>query len=137
VDLGDRIGNLEVEQAGGLPQPLGMLGTLEDFAAIGPFALEHAACIMEPMGEHVQLGVLPGHELAVVPDDAVALVEWQGHDAPPGAFWPEAGAGAAFCLRAQVPIWFARSMKPRFARRRNGGATDRPGKILSQRRLYR
>src|SRR3546814_7483743 len=32
------------------------------------------------MAQHVQLGVPPGHQLAVKPDDAVAVVEWDyGH----------------------------------------------------------
>ncbi len=30
---------------------------------------------MQPVGQHVYLGVFPGHELAVEPDDTVALVE--------------------------------------------------------------
>ena len=51
-----------------------MLGALEDLAAIGALALEHGARIVQAMGADVQVGVAPGHELAVVPDDAVELV---------------------------------------------------------------
>ena len=52
-----------------------MRGRAEDHAAVGALALEHAARIMQPVGEHVQRGVAPGHEPAVVPDAAVPLVE--------------------------------------------------------------
>jgi hypothetical protein len=30
---------------------------------------------MEPVGEHVQLGIAPGDKAAVIPDEAVAIVE--------------------------------------------------------------
>ena len=43
VDLGDRIGNFEVEDLRRLLQALGMLGAFEDLAAIGALALEHAS----------------------------------------------------------------------------------------------
>ena len=69
VDLGDRIGDLEVEHIGRALQPLGMLGALEDAAAIGALALEHAARVMQAMGQHMQVGLVPRHQLAVVPDD--------------------------------------------------------------------
>src|SRR4051812_46253263 len=52
-----------------------MLGRLEDLSAIGALALEHGRGVMEPMGEYVQLRVLPRHKLAVEPDPAVALIE--------------------------------------------------------------
>jgi hypothetical protein len=82
IDLGDRIRNLEIEQLGRAPQPLGMLGALEDLAAIGALALEHAGAVMKPVREHMDLGVPPRHEGAVVPDPTVALVEGDdGHAA--------------------------------------------------------
>ena len=46
-----------------------MLGALEDLAAIGALALEHAARIVQAVAEHMQIGLVPGHEFAVVPDD--------------------------------------------------------------------
>src|SRR3546814_1006692 len=53
---------------------------LEDAPGIGALALEHAGAIVQPVAQHVQLGVAPGHRLAVVPDDAVTVVEWDyGH----------------------------------------------------------
>ena len=75
VDLGDGIGDFEVQHLRRLAQPLGMLGDLEDLAAIGALALEHGAGIVQTVGENMQSGVGPGHELAVVPDDAFALVK--------------------------------------------------------------
>src|SRR5262249_55528121 len=61
-------------------QPLRMRGRAEDCAAVGALSLEHAACVMQPMGQHVQRRARPGHELAVIPDDAVASVEGLLHD---------------------------------------------------------
>ncbi len=43
-----------------------------------PHALEHAHAVMQGMGEHVGGGFAPGYELAVVPDEAVAV--GHGHD---------------------------------------------------------
>jgi hypothetical protein len=55
-----------------------VLGELEDLAAIGPLALEHRTGVVEAVGEHVDLGVRPLHELTVHPDETVELVEWNG-----------------------------------------------------------
>ncbi len=41
--------DLETEYAGGFVQPLGMLGKLEDLAAIGALTLEHGAGIVQPV----------------------------------------------------------------------------------------
>src|SRR5262249_22468072 len=65
-------------------QPLGMLRAFEDFPAIGALALEHRARIVQAMGEHVQGGLAPGHELAVVPDDPLeAVVRFFCHGVSP------------------------------------------------------
>src|SRR5690606_7285216 len=70
----------EIEHPGRRLQALGMFGAPENSAAIGALALEHAACIVQPMAEHMQVGVDPGHELTVVPDDSGAVVEgFAGH----------------------------------------------------------
>src|SRR5204862_7120389 len=63
------------EQLGRVCQPLRMFGAFEDLAAISPLAFEHTARIMQAVREHVQVCALPGHELAVVPDNPLALVE--------------------------------------------------------------
>src|SRR5437660_561600 len=60
-----------------------MRGALEDPAAIGALALEHAARIMQAMGENVHVGVGPRHQLPVVPDDAIDLVERNSHGLSP------------------------------------------------------
>ena len=61
-----------------MAQALGMLGRLEDLAAIGALALEDGAGVMQRVGQNMRLGVAPGDELAVVPDPAVAIVEMSG-----------------------------------------------------------
>ena len=68
VDLVHRIGDREIEQPRAVEQPLGVLGQLEDLAAIGALALEHAARIVQTVGQHVDLGVGPVDEGAVEPD---------------------------------------------------------------------
>ena len=62
----------------GFVQPLGMLGQLEDLAAIGALAFEHRARIMQAVREHMDLRVRPFDELAVHPDEAVELIEGNG-----------------------------------------------------------
>src|SRR5690606_27025820 len=64
----------EIERLARRDQALAMRAGLEDLPAIGALALEHAARIVKPMRQHVNLGILPGHEFAVKPDPAVALV---------------------------------------------------------------
>ena len=109
VDLGDRIGNLEVEDVGGALQPLRVFGTLEDFAAIGAFALEHGARVMQAVGEDMHVGVAPFDELAVVPDDAVDLVVGlRCHDL---LLAPLGGGGRALRFRSRHAARFASSAK--------------------------
>src|SRR5437764_15224569 len=48
-----------------------MFRASENGAAVGALALEHGACIMQAVGQHVQSGVPPRHEPAIVPDDAL------------------------------------------------------------------
>jgi hypothetical protein len=74
----DRLGavrNLVAEDAGGGDQPLGVRVQLEDVAAIGPLALEHAAAIVQPMRQDVQLRFPPRHEGTIVPDHAITIIE--------------------------------------------------------------
>ena len=52
-----------------------MFGGLENLAGIGALALEDAGAIVQAMGQDVDLGVLPRHDLAIEPDPTVALVE--------------------------------------------------------------
>ncbi len=74
VDLGDRIGNGEVERLGAVVEALAVLGQLKDLAAVGALALEHGARVMQRVAQHVHVGVPPRHQLAVEPDETVAIV---------------------------------------------------------------
>jgi hypothetical protein len=51
-----------------------VLAALEDLAPIGALAFEDAARIMQAVGEDVEIGLAPVHQLAVVPDDTVEPV---------------------------------------------------------------
>jgi hypothetical protein len=75
VDLGDRIGHLEVEHPRRFLEALRMRGRLEDRPAIGALTLEYRARVVHCVGKNVNLGVAPRHKLAVEPDHAVAVVE--------------------------------------------------------------
>ena len=110
VDLGHRIGNFEVEDVGRALQPLGMLGALVDRAAIGALALEHAACVVQPVGQHADLGVRRGHELAVEPDQVRDVGRmappWhflQKHEPGPKPDWPAVCGLLPLLLRASSP----------------------------------
>ena len=72
--------DLEAEDLGRVDQPLVMIFEAEYGAAVDTLAFEHATRIMQPVGQHMQLGVAPGNEAAVIPDEAVAVVEGKhGH----------------------------------------------------------
>src|SRR5262249_57507713 len=75
-------------------RPVVRNGPLENSTAIGALALEHRARIMQAVGEHVQRGLAPGDELAVVPDDPLeAVVRLFCHGASPrGRSGPRAPA---------------------------------------------
>src|SRR5208282_116505 len=75
VDLRDRPGNLEIENPRRGGEPLAVLAHLEDGAGIDPLALEHAARVMQPVAQHVQLRIAPRDEMAIEPDGAVTVVE--------------------------------------------------------------
>ena len=74
IDLGDRVGDVEVEELGRPLQPFRMLCALEDLPAIGALALEHGAAVVQPVREHMQRGLTPWHKLAVVPDHPLKAV---------------------------------------------------------------
>jgi len=68
-----------LDNARRIAQALGVFGAFVDRAAVGPLALEHAACVVQAMGEHADLRLRCGQELAVEPDQVRALVEWHRH----------------------------------------------------------
>src|SRR5687767_15051324 len=51
-----------------------MLGELKDLAAIDALALEDGARVMQRVGEDMHLGVGPRDQLAIQPNDALALI---------------------------------------------------------------
>ena len=67
-----------------------MFSQLEHLAVIDPFAFEHGTGIMHGMGEDMDFGVAPVDQLAIEPDEAVAVVECLGSH----GFVPPAGAGS-------------------------------------------
>src|SRR5690606_12620721 len=73
-DLGHRLRDLELEDAGALDQALGVLGELEDLAAVGALALEHRAAVVERVAQNMDIRLAPRNELAVHPDETVAIV---------------------------------------------------------------
>jgi hypothetical protein len=83
VDLGHAEGDFEIQDAGGMVQPLGVLGALVNCPRIGALALEYRAGVVQAVGQHMDLGVDVGHELAVKPDDTGHLVEGHCHSFPP------------------------------------------------------
>ncbi len=108
LDFLDAVGNGEIQRLAGPDQPLGMQPRLEDFAAIGAFALEHAARIVQTVGQDVDLGILPGFEFAVEPDPALALVHRYCHrrlHLPTGPRGPRGPFSPSFILVPKRQPW--------------------------------
>src|SRR5438477_8318240 len=83
-----------------------MLGRLENHAAIGTLALEHAARVMQPVRQNMQIGVGPRDQLAVVPNDAVASIKGLSH-----IISPRDRSSVARCFRVAA---FASRVKSRY-----------------------
>ena len=68
-----RVREVHVVEPGRALEPVQMVVVAEDRGAalglVGADALEHAGAVVEGVREHVHLGVLPGDEFAVHPDD--------------------------------------------------------------------
>jgi hypothetical protein len=56
-----------------------MFGQLENFSIVDPGTLKNCIAVMEAMNEYVNLGFPPGHEISVVPDNAIAIVHRRGN----------------------------------------------------------
>jgi hypothetical protein len=67
--------HLEAEDPRGVEEALVVVLQSEDLAVVHALAFEDAARIMEPVGQHVEFCVAPRDEAAIVPDEAVAIVE--------------------------------------------------------------
>src|SRR5579863_6429177 len=55
-----------------------MIVEAEYLALVDALAFEDAARVMQPVVQDVQVGIAPGNQPAVVPDEAVAVVEGGG-----------------------------------------------------------
>ena len=67
-------GNVHAQDLGGIDQTLGVLLQTEYGRAlvatiIGANALEHGVAVVKGVGEHMNLGVLPGNHFTVKPDE--------------------------------------------------------------------
>jgi hypothetical protein len=71
------VGHRHLEDVGGVEQSVGVVFETEDggaaFGLVGTDALEHAHAVVQRMREDVGGGFTPGHQLAVLPDEAVAI----------------------------------------------------------------
>src|SRR5262245_17906306 len=56
-----------------------MFRAFVDHTAIGALAFEHAARIMQAVGQQADLGIMGRDELAVEPEGIRSLVEWHRH----------------------------------------------------------
>ncbi len=95
INLGDPPGHFKVENAGGIRQPARVLARFEDSSAISALALEDRTRVMQPVSEHVDLGVAPFDHSTVQPNPSVAIVK------------SRAGHGA-FLSRGNELVWFLR-----------------------------
>src|SRR2546429_9722731 len=80
--------NGEVQRLGAVVEPLAVLGQLEDLTPVGPFPFEDRARVVQGMAQYMQARLAPGHELAVVPNEPIAVMvgDQVGHAlSPPGS----------------------------------------------------
>ena len=113
VDLGGGVGDLEVEHVGGAFEPFRVLGGLEDLPAIGALAFEDAARVMQAVAEHVQIGLVPRHELAVVPDHPVEpVIGLRSHRLLLRLPRPDSSAAGAAAVMAHFPRLFQHFASP-------------------------
>src|SRR5215510_5803455 len=58
-----------------------MLGALKDLAAISALTFEYAAGVVQSVGQDVDVGLVPGHELSIIPNDPLkAVIGLRSHD---------------------------------------------------------
>ena len=61
-----------------------MVFQAKDVAVVDALAFEDATRIMQAVAQHMQLGVAPRNQSAVIPDEAVTIVEGEhGHEGLP------------------------------------------------------
>jgi hypothetical protein len=59
-----------------------MLGQLKDFTAVNALSFEDAASVVQAMRKDMDIGLTPGNQLAVKPDDAVTIIEGKPSHCP-------------------------------------------------------
>ena len=86
------VGELEVVELGRLPQPRQVLAVAEDggtaLGLITADPLEDAGAVMQAVAEDVGRRLVPGHELAVLPDQLSRLHRPSSMPAPQRSFHP-------------------------------------------------
>jgi DNA-binding MarR family transcriptional regulator len=75
IDLIVREREIKIHDLCRLAEALSVLLGLEDLASIGALSFKHGRTIVQTMGEHVDLGCLPGNDFAIEPNDAFAFVK--------------------------------------------------------------
>ena len=59
-----------------------MVFEAENLAVVDALAFEYATRIMQAVRQHMHFCVAPRDEAAIIPDEAIAIVEWEhGHGA--------------------------------------------------------
>ena len=130
-----RVGQLEVVELGRLLEPREVLAVAEDGgAALGLIAadpLEDAGAVVQAVAEHVRPGLVPGHELAVLPDQLSGLHRLRSMPARRRSFHPcrrlhlrlPPGRGCAGRARARRRPQTRSARRPRAGRARAAAAS--------------
>ena len=96
VDFGNAVGQLETKDLGRFDQPFGMFRQLENGTVVNALTFEYTTCIVQAVGQHMDLGIAPRNQFAIEPDLAVAIIEGKhGHH-------------KALSLLDYVPSWWVR-----------------------------
>ena len=81
-----------------------MVFQAKDAAVVDALAFEDATRIMQAMAQHMQLGVAPRNQSAVIPDEAVTIVEREhGHEGLPSIAPDATGLLAELYNRMDAP----------------------------------
>ena len=117
IDLRHAVGNFEIHDLRRALEALGVFEAFENLAAIGAFALEHGARIMQAMRQYADLAIGGRNELAVEPDQVRTLVEGHCHgvaslgvDGPfvaeslAALLWAFCARPLGFCVGRELPV---------------------------------
>ena len=79
LDLVDRIGDRHIDHLARFQQALGMEAALENLAVVSALTLEHRGSVVHRMGQDMDIGPAPIHQLAIHPDLAITIIIGSGH----------------------------------------------------------